>query len=293
MTTIAFLGLGNMGAPMARLLLDAGFPLRVWNRSPEPRQAFAQTTATICDTPAQAAREADLVLSMLADDDAVRAVVRGPDGIYQSGFRGVHVCHATLSIACATELAEGHATHGQSYVSCPVFGRPDAAAQKALWLVAAGPAESLTRARPALQAVSRGMTEVGADPAQANLVKLAGNLTIASLIETLGESFALVAKAGVDPLQFLDIINRLYRSPIYENYGKLVAAGALTPAGFKSRLGLKDVRLAMQAGDALEVPLPLASLLRDGFLRLLAEGAGDQDWAALGRRAIRDAGEMP
>ncbi|MBV8401522.1 MAG: NAD(P)-dependent oxidoreductase [Acetobacteraceae bacterium] len=277
---VGFIGLGSMGMPIAVNIARAGHNLAVWNRSPRSLESFGELKPRVANCAGEAAQGAELIVTMLSDDAAVEDVVLG--GMLDAIPEGaVHVCTSTLSVAAARRLTEAHAARGRAYVAAPVFGRPDAAAAAKLWVVAAGPAEALRRARPVLEAISRGISEFGPEPWRANLVKLGNNLMLAVLIETFGEIYGLMKKGGIEPKAFLEAVNSLFQSPVYANYGALIAEGRLTPAGFKASLGLKDVRLASAAADELAVPLPLADLVRMGFLTAMAEGRGDEDWAAL------------
>jgi 3-hydroxyisobutyrate dehydrogenase-like beta-hydroxyacid dehydrogenase len=173
-----------------------------------------------------------------------------------------------------------------------VFGRPDAAARRELFVLAAGEDEAVAAARPLLEAMGKAVLPVGKAAPAANLVKLSGNFLIASVIEALGEAMALVAKGGVDRERYLDILTAtLFGAPVVRTYGGLIARRQFEPAGFAAPLGLKDIRLALAAAESLRVPLPLASLLRDRFLTLLAHGGDQLDWSAIGQLAARDAGE--
>jgi 3-hydroxyisobutyrate dehydrogenase-like beta-hydroxyacid dehydrogenase len=289
---IGFIGLGSMGLPLARRLLEAGHRVAVYNRTPAAAERLAPFGAVAADSPAAAARGAEALVTMVADDAALEAVLEGERGALAALPPGaVHVSMSTISPRLSRRLAERHAAAGQAYVAAPVFGRPDAAAAGKLWIVAAGPAAALERCRPLFEAMGQGVIPVGDDPARANVVKLAGNLLLAAAIEALGEAFVLARKHGIAPEDVLDVVNgRLFRSPIYENYGRLIAAQRYEPAGFRLRHGLKDVRLALEAGEAVAAPLPLASLVRDRFLSAVARGWGDADWAALARVAAADAG---
>jgi 3-hydroxyisobutyrate dehydrogenase-like beta-hydroxyacid dehydrogenase len=282
---VGFIGLGNMGMPMARNLLAAGHQVRAYNRTLARAQELAQVGAAVASTPAEAAAEAEVVVTMLADDAALEAVVLGPQGILDALPEGaVHLSMSTIGVATARRLAQAHAQRGQGYVGAPVFGRPEAAAARTLWVVVSGAPEHVERCRPLLESLAAGYTEVGRDPAAAHLVKVAGNLLIASAIEAVGEALALVERHGLDPRLFLELVTeRVFRSPIYANYGRLALAGSFEPAGFKLRHGLKDVRLALQAGEEVALPLPLASVLRDRLLAALARGWGERDWAAIAR----------
>jgi 3-hydroxyisobutyrate dehydrogenase-like beta-hydroxyacid dehydrogenase len=172
-----------------------------------------------------------------------------------------------------------------------VFGRPEAAAAAALFVVAAGPAETVNSVTPVFDAIGQRTFVVSEDPSAANLVKLSGNFLIASVIESLGEAMALVDRGGVDKHQYLDILtSTLFSAPVYRTYGSLIASEQFEPAGFAAPLGLKDIGLVLSAAEELRVPLPIASLLRDRFLRLLAEGGDQLDWSAISSLAARDAG---
>ncbi len=292
---ISFIGLGNMGLPMARNLLQAGYTVTVYNRTRARADQLKQLNPIVADSPAAAARDAEVLVTMVADDAALEDVLLGPQGALAALPRGaIHVSMSTISPALSRRLAERHDAAGQTYVAAPAFGRPEAAEAKKLWIVAAGPADALQRCRPVLDALGQGVTVVGDDPARANVIKLAGNFLLAAAIEAMGEAFALTRKYGVAPADVLDIVNgRLFRSPIYENYGKLIAEERYEPAGFKLKYGLKDIRLALGAADEVAAPMPLASLIRDRYLSGVARGWSDSDWAALARIAAADAGLTP
>ncbi|MBY0278216.1 NAD(P)-dependent oxidoreductase [Candidatus Binatia bacterium] len=291
---IGFVGLGNMGRGMARSLLSAGHRVVVWNRSEAPAAELVRDGATRAATPADAAASG-LVLSVLADDAAVEGVTLGADGVLAglpSG--GVHVSMSTISVALAERLTRAHGDAGQSLVAAPVFGRPDAAASAQLVVVAAGPARALERARAALEVVSRKLVVLGDEPAQANAVKLAGNYLVACAIEALAESSAFLAKSGVAPATFIELMtSTLFASPVYQSYGAILTERRFSPAGFKLPLGLKDVRLVLQAAERVAAPLPFASVLRDQLLSAIARGHGDLDWSAIALVAEENAGVPP
>jgi 3-hydroxyisobutyrate dehydrogenase-like beta-hydroxyacid dehydrogenase len=286
---IGFIGLGGMGLGMAANLIRAGHQVTVWNRTPD--KAAQLQGAEIAHTPAEAA-SAGLVHTMLADDSAVEEVTLGPGGILAGLPQGgIHVSQSTISRALSERLAKAHFEAGQQYVAAPVFGRPEAAAAGKLLVVAAGSEQAIERCRPALEAMGRKLVVVGQEPWMANVFKLAGNFTIASMLETIGEAYALLRKSGVDPRLFHNVVNGdLFQSPVYSNYGGIILDGRFDPPGFRARLGLKDIRLALAAADTAETPMPFASVLHDAFLTLVAEGHGDTDWSAVARLAARRAG---
>lgn len=288
---VGFIGLGNMGQGMAANLIRAGHRVTVYNRSPGKAEALVAQGATRAGSVAQACA-GEVVFTMLSDDDAVERVVLGADGVVSSLSAGAtHVSSSTVGVALSERLAAAHSRAGQRYAAAPVFGRPEAAAAAQLFVVAAGDPRVLEPLAPLFDAIGQATFVVAEQPHTANLVKLSGNFLIASVIETVGEAVALVAKGGVDRHQYVDILtSTLFAAPAYKTYGGLIARREFEPAGFAASLGLKDVRLVLAAGEQLGVPLPVASLLRDRFLTLVATGKGHLDWSAVSTLADRDAG---
>src|SRR5690242_414894 len=288
---IAFIGLGKMGAGMARNLLRAGHRVAVYNRSRDKADKLEGEGARVCPSPSQAVLGCEAAFTMLADDHSVEEVVFGDNGIILALGRGsVHIASTTMSTALARRLAAEHARHGQQFVSAPVFGRPDAAEAKKLLVVAAGADDTIARCRPLFDDIGRQTFVAGREPWQANAAKLCGNFMIASIIEAFGEANATLRKAGVAPQLFLEVMNALMGSPVYANYGRMIAEEQFSPAGFALALGLKDVRLALAAADELASPMPLASMLKDHFLAALAAGQGELDWSSMALVAARSAG---
>jgi 3-hydroxyisobutyrate dehydrogenase-like beta-hydroxyacid dehydrogenase len=288
---LGFIGLGNMGQAMARNLLRAGHQVIVYNRTRKRAEELEPHGATVAATPAEAS-QAEAVLTMLADDSAVEDVVFGSGAVLQAMPKdAIHVSMSTISMALSKRLTEAHQSAGQGYIAAPVFGRPEAAEAAKLIVCAGGREEWIERLRPVFEAIGRKLAIVGAEPWQANVLKLSGNFAIVSVLETLGEAFALLRKAGLDPKQFLEIVNGgLFQSPVYENYGGIIADRRFDPPGFKMTLGLKDVRLLLAAAESLSVPMPVASVVRDQFLSGIARGNGDADWARIADVAAGNAG---
>jgi 3-hydroxyisobutyrate dehydrogenase-like beta-hydroxyacid dehydrogenase len=288
---IGFIGLGGMGEPMASNLLRAGHKVRVFNRTHVRAEALAALGAEPVAT-AAAACASGVVATMLANDQAVEEVAFSAQGVIEGlPAGGVHISHSTISTQLWRRLAEVHRQKGQNFVAAPVFGRPEAAQAARLVVVAAGPAEAVERCRPALESVGRKLFVIGSDPPAANTFKLVGNFLIMSMLESLAESFALLRKAEVDPAVFLEVmVGTFFQSPVYENYGKIILEQRFEPAGFKMRLGLKDVRLVLAAAEETSTPMPVASLICDNFLTGLAQGMGDLDWSAIARVAAQRAG---
>ena len=288
---LGFIGLGRMGAGMAANLIEAGHEVSVYNRTPDRRAALIERGALAASSIAAACR-GDAVITMLADDHAVESVVFGDEGIMDALDGGaIHISMSTISVALSERLAAAHAEVGQRFVAAPVFGRPDAAAAAKLFIVTAGARDVIDACKPLFETLSQKHFVIGERPELANLVKLSGNFLLASVIEALGEAMALVGKAGLDRREYLDFLTEtLFPTPIYKTYGALIAERRFEPAAFAAPLGHKDIRLALAAGESLRVPLPLASLLRDRFLTLLAHGGEALDWSAIGGLATIDAG---
>lgn len=289
---VAVIGLGAMGAPMARLLVSAGFRVAVWNRTPARARDIPGARAAV--TPGDASAEADVAITMLADDRAVVDVVFGESGVLASLRPGAcHVAMSTISVALSRRLAAAHEAAGQRYVAAPVFGRPDAVAAKQLWIAAGGADVDLEQVAPVLAAVGQSVFRVG-DAPQASLAKLLGNFLIASSIEMLGEALATAEKAGIEPQRLLDLLTgTLFGAPVIKRYGQMVAATSFEPAGFRLSLGLKDVRLVLEAGEELRSPLPLASLVRERLLTALARDREHYDWSGLASVIREEAGLPP
>lgn len=280
-----------MGMGMARNLLRAGHTLVVYNRSREKAEALAGDGVRVADSPADASRDAEVVMTMVADDHALEQVVFGNDGIASAMKNDcIHLSHSTISTALARRLTAEHAQRNQGYVSVPVFGRQEAAEAKKLLVVAAGPSELVERCRPLFDAIGRQTFVVGVEPWQANVAKVCGNFMVISVIEAFGEAYATLRKSGVAPQAFLEIMNALFGSQVIANYGRIIAQEQFEPAGFALQLGLKDVRLVLAAAEECTAPMPLASLVHDHLLSALAQGQGEMDWSSMTRVLARNAG---
>jgi 3-hydroxyisobutyrate dehydrogenase-like beta-hydroxyacid dehydrogenase len=287
---VTFLGLGAMGKGMAANLIKAGHRVRVWNRSHAPIDELVKLGANPLTSLAEAP-SGDVILSMLADDGALMSVIADAQ-LFERGQRGLaFVNMATISVALARDLTERCQQHGLAYVAAPVFGRPDAAAAGKLQIVVAGNPAVVTHLQPLFDALGQRTWSVGSEPYQANVVKLSGNFMIAAAIAAMGQAVTLVEANGIRAAALLDVLtNTIFAAPVYKNYGALIAERRYEPPGFRLTLGLKDVRLALAAGEAAHAPLSIASLLRDDFLDAIAHGDSDRDWSAIAEVARRRAG---
>jgi 3-hydroxyisobutyrate dehydrogenase-like beta-hydroxyacid dehydrogenase len=274
---------------MARNLARAGHAVTVWNRTRERALPLADDGATVAGSVAEAVAGAEVVVTMLADDAALAAVMDATvDGLPAGA---AHLGMSTVGPALSALIATRHRAAGQLYVAAPVFGRPDVAEAGRLKIAAAGDEAGMAACRPLFDAIGERVFELGAEASAANVVKLCGNFVIASMLRALGEAFALARKSGVEAAALEEVLSgTLLGSPAFPGYAKLMVAERWSPAGFPMRLGLKDVRLALAAADTAEVPMPLASLLHDSLLAGVARGRGDLDWSALAALIAEDAG---
>jgi 3-hydroxyisobutyrate dehydrogenase-like beta-hydroxyacid dehydrogenase len=289
--TIAFIGLGAMGRHMAANLLGSSRIVHVWNRNPEPVQQLAAKGARPAATAAECGI-ADVVFTMLADDDATRAVLVDGGVLDAMAPGSIHVNMATVSVAFAREMAALHMERGVGYVAAPVLGRVDVAEAGKLNILAGGADELVDRVQPLLDLMGQKTWRFGDAPEQANAIKLACNLTLACAIEAMGEGAALAGAYGIPPANFIDLItSTLFAgSPVYKGYGGMIAQQRYSPAGFKLSLGQKDVRLAVEAGRSKGLPLAFGDALQGVLKEAVEHGDADLDLAALGKHAVRRAG---
>ena len=285
---VGFVGLGQMGRPMAGRLLAAGHKLKVYNRTPLAAEGLVRAGAIAAARPEELL-DAEVVVTMLADDAAVKAVWLDSGLAARLPAGSIHLNMATVSMAMARRLA---ASHGKkNYVSAPVFGRPPVAAQGQLDVIVAGPAAAVERCQPLLKAMAKQVFVVGETPEKANAVKIARNFLLATIIESLGEAFALVRKSGVDAGRFLEILTSTsLNSPVVRHYGRAIADEAWEPAQFSMTLGLKDVELALATAQEAGVSLYSGELIRKNILEAIKSGRGEQDWCALAGHIAREAG---
>jgi 3-hydroxyisobutyrate dehydrogenase-like beta-hydroxyacid dehydrogenase len=291
--SIGFVGLGRMGSAMAANLAAGGCRVIAYIRRPdraaEIRALRLEPKFSITDL-----FDCDFVISMLPDDAAVREAVFGKpeEAGLATGLKpnAVHLSMSTISTAAAGEFAEEHEKHGQCYVAAPVFGNPDAARARELFIIAAGARDPIERCRPLFDLLGQRTFVIGSDPESANLVKLVGNAMIAATLEVLGEALALVRKRRLDPAAVLDILtSTMFGSRIHKLYGTKIVAQRFEP-GFLLPLALKDVRLALAEAEAANVPMPSVSVVRDRMITGLAHSYSELDWSALGLIAAEAAG---
>lgn len=290
---IAFLGLGSMGAAMAANLLKAGFPLTVYNRTAAKAEPLRQQGATVAATPAEAAREAAIVFTMVTDDKALEALTTGPDGVLTTLPKGaIHASCSTVAPDTNRRLAEAHRAHGSFLVASPVFGKPDVAAAGKLWVGSSGAtAEVRQRLKPAQDAIGQGTYDFGDDPGAASVAKLCGNFLLGTMIEGMAEALTLAEKCGLDRVGFYEMLtSTLFNNPIYKSYGKLIAEQHYQPVGAPPAIIRKDMNLVVQEAYKHDMPMPFANIVRDRLTTTVALNEPAVDWASFAKRVSEDAG---
>ena len=290
--TIGFIGLGGMGSAMAANLLKAGFALKVYNRTPQRAEPLVALGATQVSSIAEAAEEGGIVVTMLTNDAAVSAVAFGDSGFGAAlGTGGIHVSMSTIAPETSRHLATRHNAQHSYYVAAPVFGKPDAAAARKLWIATSGPAEAKTRIQLLLDAMGQGVYDFGDDPGAAHVVKLTGNFMFGAAIEAMGEAFTLAQKNGISRTAVYDFFSEtLFNCSVYKNYGKLISEEHYHPIGALPSLIRKDFGLILQESKNVAVPMPLASLVHDRLTAMVAKGREDRDWAGFAGEISENAG---
>jgi len=292
---IGFVGLGHMGTAMAANLAAAGYRVIAYVRRPGHMSKLTALglvpTTDIADL-----FSCEIVISMLPDDHAVLDFVFGRKNLGIDGLAvglmpgAIHLSMSTISTATAFHLASEHALHGQGYVAAPVFGNPDAAKERQLYILAAGVPANIERCQPLFERLGQRTFVVGSDPEHANLIKLLGNMMTATALEMIGEVIALIIKRGLDPKPFIDILTgTMFGGRVHRIYGERIVKQRYA-AGFVMPLALKDVRLGLAEAENAGVPMPSVSVVRDRMITAIARGYGDLDWTALGLIAAEEAG---
>lgn len=290
--SIGFIGIGTMGRPMATSLLKAGYTVKAYNRDEQKTEPLVKAGAQKAERPRDTVQPGGIVISMVANDDALEQVTLGPDGVLTTlGPGGIHISMSTISPALAQRLTELHTQQRSTFVSAPVFGRPEAAAAQKLWIALAGEPSARERIRPVLESLGQSIFEFGDEPFKANVVKISGNFLIAAAMEAMGEIFVLAEKNDISRRTLIDMFSQtMFASPIYKNYGTKIAERNFDEVGFLLKLGLKDIDLIQAHAKESAAPMPIASLLHDRLLSGVAKGRGERDWMELTRGIDEDAG---
>jgi 3-hydroxyisobutyrate dehydrogenase-like beta-hydroxyacid dehydrogenase len=281
---VGFIGSGNMGAPMAMNILKDGHRLTVYNRTPGKARSLVEAGATLASSPLDLG-EVEVLVTVVSDGPAEEAMIFDSGLIDRLPKNCVHMSSTTVGINTARKLATEHGKRGRIYVGAPVLGRAvDMAPAGKLFVIAAGAANGLSRCAPIFAVVGQRTFEFGADPVTAAAVKLAINFITIATIETMGEAFALTGQYGVAGSAFYEFMtNTLYPAPPYKSYGKLIEQNSFTPANFAVPLGLKDIKLALEAAEMVNLAMPVASVARDHLVQAIAQGYRDEDMAVIAR----------
>ena len=277
---------------MASRLLRGGHDLLVYNRTAGKTADLEKAGAKVAGSIADVCRERDMVIAMVADDNALETVTFHPGGVRDSLAKGSVYCSmGTHSAGVIQSIDAALKKNGLTFVAAPVLGRPDAAAAGQIVIVSAGPADALKKCEPVFSILGRKTMEAASAPEAAIAIKLANNFVLGCAVETMAEAFALVRKYGVQPQVFYDVMTEgLFAAPAYKVYGKLIVDSSYDKPGFTVKLGLKDIKLALAAAELVGVPLPSGSVVRDRLVGALGHDEGDKDWAVLGREAARSCG---
>ncbi len=292
MKSVGFIGLGNLGIPIATNLIKAGYDLKVYNRTKEKASPLVALGAKSVGHAHEVAEPGGIVITLVSDDSALREVA-GDEFAKALGNGGLHISMSTIGADTSRSLAIHHKTFGVRYVAAPVFARPEAAAAKSGFVCLSGAtAEDRNRARPLLtDGVAKQIFDFGEDAGTAHVVKLIGNFMIAASIEMMAEAFALAEKNGVPSQAVYEMLtSTLFAAPVFQNYGRIILSKKFEPASFRLALGLKDVNLVLQNGNQSQTPMPMANLVHDRMLRGIAIGNADLDWASFAEEALKDAG---
>ena len=290
--TIGVVGLGHMGTNLALNLVHNGRDVVAYDRNPA-RGALIAAAGAMIAADFKSFRACHVVITSLPDDDALRTVtLEHLLGALPAG--AIHVSMSTVSPGLSSSLARAHREAGQDFVAAPVLGNPDLAMARRLFVIAAGRAASVERVRPLLESLAERVFILGEDVACASLMKLAANVLTATTLQSMAEVLALLRKGGIDQHVAYDVLTRsLFDSKVHKAYGGKIVDERYRPAGMVAPLAVKDMRLALSEAESEGVPMPVASLVRDRLVSLIAGGGADLDWSALGLLEARDAGLAP
>lgn len=289
---VGFIGLGRMGQGMAGRIIAAGHELVVTDPMPGQTTGLEEAGAVAVDSPAATANGCDVVISMLPSDGVLSAVLHGDGGLIEGMPAScIHMASGTHGVPAINAAAEAHANAGQTFIACPVLGRPDLAAEGLLKVVPAGPADAVDKVLPLLEVIGQQTFRAGESPQSAAAVKIANNFVLGCAIETMGEALSLVEKLGVEREMFLDVMTQgLFSAPAYEVYGRFIVDRNWDSHGATAVIGLKDADLALEAAEAAQAPLPSVHIWRDYLQSAIDRGEGDLDWAVMAREQARASG---
>ena len=287
---IAFLGLGNLGYPIAESLINSGFDVTVWNRTASKADPLVKLGAKTVENPIDAITPGGLVFSVIADDAGLEELF-SMELIEKLGKGGVHISMSTIAPETSRQLSQVHDWYEASYVAAPIFARPEAVKSAMGNICISGKEAPKERIKPIIQTFVKGIYDFGEDPGAANVIKLAGNFMIAASLEMMGEAFTMAEKSGISRQSIYEMLTgTLFAAPVFQNYGKMVANQDYDNVAFRLPLGLKDINLTLKAASDVNVPMPIADIVRNRFISALAKDRENLDWAALAKGSADDAG---
>jgi 3-hydroxyisobutyrate dehydrogenase-like beta-hydroxyacid dehydrogenase len=281
---IGFIGLGNLGLPIAENILKKRSDLFVYNRTSSKAQLLVDKGAVLCKNIKEVSEKCDLVFTVISDDAALNEVTLGKEGIAENLKEGgVHVSMSTILPATAIALTQKHKECNNHYVAAPVMGRPEAARAGKLNFLVAGEPTAIEMVKPLLkEAGGAGVWEFGANTGAANVAKLCTNFLIASAIEAMAEGVNLAKKSGMDAGVWMNMATQtLFAAPVYINYGNIILKEMFQPAGFALKLGLKDINLVIEQSRKTNAQMPIGELMQKRLSECVVNGMGDYDWTAV------------
>jgi len=281
---IGFIGLGNLGAPIAENILQKNRRLFVYNRTASKAQPLIEKGATMCNSIKELSQKCDVVFSVVSDDAALNDITKGNNGIAQNlKEHSIHISVSTILPATAKELTQVHKQFNNHYIASPVMGRPEAARAGKLNFLVSGEQAIIETIKPLLQqAGGIGIWEFGSEAPAANVAKLCTNFLIVAAIESMAEGINLAKKSGVDSTSWINMITQtMFAAPVYINYSNILLKEMFQPAGFALKLGLKDVNLVMKQSNEAKAEMPIGKLMQQRLRESVENGLGDHDWTAV------------
>jgi 3-hydroxyisobutyrate dehydrogenase-like beta-hydroxyacid dehydrogenase len=289
---IGLIGLGRMGGGIARRLLSCGYDLKILQRDPQRTAEFAALGASVALHIPALCEGRELLISMLPTDDSLESVALGPSGLADSLPAGaIHMVSGTHGVRSIEKLLAAHRRQQQILISCSVLGRPDRAVAGTLGLIPAGPAAAIARLAPVLNSLGQAIFHAGEDPLSGVALKIANNFVLGCAIEAIGEGMSLVRRYGVDPELLQRVLTQgLFNCVAYQGYGDVIAKRDWQRVGATASIGLKDARLALEAADKFQIPLPSGNVWHDHLLAACGRGEAELDWSVMAREQFRRSG---
>lgn len=281
---IGFIGLGNLGTPIAENLHEYYKDLAVYNRTIAKAQPFEEKGAVVCSSVKELASVCDIVFTIVSDDAAIKQITDWEDGIAANlKPGGIHVSMSTILPATSDELFKLHQQYNNHYIACPILGRPEAARARKLNFLISGDNKIADAVKPLLtQAGAAAIWEYGNATSASNVAKLCSNYMILAAMQSMAEGINLARKSGINESAWMNMLtSTLFNCGVYINYGNLILKEIFRPAAFTLGLGLKDAMLINKQAESANAKMPLAQLVKEEYAQLMKDGYADYDWSAL------------